>query len=249
MAKTFTETKSLPFEQVKIKNLTENRDGVIEQFNGNLSSENIYSINIDRLEDPKNITSTAGNVTKRIVSQPTQTYALVSRDYRNSNTDSSDIWEPIDSLNPETDVFQKGFNTLQGLFGSARYQDFPLTFDCEEGMLTGMVTVDWEHGTQQYNATASTEPALSLAQSRGMGWWTEWGVFVNGILIARSGFIYPRRHTTRIPFSVPVGSQSVTIDCRVVINSWEETGFPGNGKSQSDFNFYSGTIMARNIKR
>ena len=134
MAKTFTETKSLPFEQVKIKNLTENRDGVIEQFNGNLSSENIYSINIDRLEDPKNITSTAGNVTKRIVSQPTQTYALVSRDYRNTNTDSSDIWEPIDSLNPETDVFQKGFNTLQGLFGSARYQDFPLTFDCEEGM-------------------------------------------------------------------------------------------------------------------
>lgn len=245
MAKTFTKRKIAPLEQVKIENLVDNRDGALEQFNGNLDSTQIKTINKFDLEDPANGTTTVGNVDKQTTILPTQTLAFSRRDYRNTGGAVTDIWTRIAGLNLETDVWQKGWNDLT-TFGT-EWINFPLQMECEEGILTGEATIDWEHGNQQFNV--SIGDGLNASRARGCDWWTEWGIFVNGILVARSGYIYPRRHTTRIPFSIPVGSQSVTIDCRVVMNNWQPSGYGGSGKWSADFNLFSATIVARNIKR
>jgi len=247
MAKTFTQMKTRPNEQVKTLSLTENRDAVIDQFNGNISSENIKSVDSSDFVEPSNGTLTVGSVDKQITFYPTQTYAFTRRDYRNTGGAVTDIWSPIAALDLENSIWNKGWNRLS-VFGSA-FDNFPLTFDCEEGMLTGEATIDWEHGNQVYSVLIQDDPPINGARARGSDWWTEWGVFVNGILVARSGYIYPRRHTTRIPYSIPVGSQQVTIDVRCIINSWEPSGHGGGGGWSADFNLFSATVVARNMKR
>lgn len=246
MAKTFTKRPLKDFNQVKVESLVDNRDGAIDQFNGNLDSTQLFQTVKGDYEAPQTALTFSGLVDKQTSILPTQTLAFSRRDYRNTGGTVTDIWTRINHLNLQTDIWNKGFNEMT-VFGSD-WSDFPLSIECEEGILTGEVTVDWEHGNQGFEVTVEDDPPLSGTRARGMGWYTEWGVFVNNVMVARSGFIYPRRHTTRIPYSVPVGTQLVTIDCRFVVVSYEP--LPAVvGKWSADFNMFSATIVARNIKR
>ena len=122
------------------------------------------------------------------------------------------------------------------------FDNFPLQFDAKEGMLIGCAVVDWEHGNDVYDVTAGP-------RGRGNGWWTELQVYVNNIGVARTGRIYPRRHTTQIPFAVPCGSQPIQIDVRVKLNNWYVGGAPSLQGHATEFKVFSARIWCRNQYR
>ena len=113
-------------------------------------------------------------------------------------------------------------------------------------MLVGCATIDWEHGTQVFNVPVG---AGFNERSRGFDWWTEWGVFVNNVLVARSGQIYPRRHTTQIPFAIPCGSQQIVVDVRFITITNKTQNSPNTTTDSSDFNLFSAEIWVRNEYR
>ena len=251
MSKTFNKIPLDPFNQVKVESLQDNRDGALDQFNGNIDGTNIEyeSLTLTKFKGPEDSTGATGAVTKETTVLPSQTIAISKRNYNNTGGAVTDIWTRINGIDLQSDVWEKGFNKMT-VFGSD-WATFPLLLEAKEGILTGEATIDWEHGNQVFDVTIISDPdPVTGPSGRGGEWWTNWGVFVNGILIAQSGWIFPRRHTTRIPFSVPVGSQTLEIDVRFIANSWEPADSPGGAnKWSADFNIFSATIVARNIYR
>jgi hypothetical protein len=42
----------------------------------------------------------------------------------------------------------------------------------------------------------------------------EWGVFIDDVLVSKSGYIWPRRMTLNLPFNAPVSSKPCNVDIR-----------------------------------
>jgi hypothetical protein len=248
MAKQFTQIPLNDYDQVKVKSLQDNRDAAISEFNGALDGQNlpVTTINSSHIKEPILIGSITSSYVENYVSYETQ--GIHKYEVNTVTTLGNDIWTPAASLNMQSDEWRKGFNRLE-VFGTP-FNDFSLDFDAMEGMLVGSATVDWEHGTTVYQVQVSSDPALFNGMSRGHDWWTEWGVFVNNVLVARTGNIFPRRHTTKIPFSVPCGSQPISVDVRFIGNSWRPQDAPAaSAKWSTDFNIYSANVICRNVYR
>ena len=244
--KQFTEIPIQNLDQVKTGSLTKNTDKYIGEFNGELDSNNlpIDSIITSSMKKPQVIVAdTAGSNIKQSAHMPSQRYYITKI---NNQTQSKDIYTPSLTVNLDTDDWSKGFNHLPSL--SSIWEGYHLDFEAQEGSLIGCATIDWEHGTQVYNVQITESPNSSQPMSRGNGWWTEWGVFVNNVMVSRSGPIYPRRHTTQLPFHVPCGSQSISIDVRVRLNTFYVTGNAAVFHS-TPFNLWSTTIWCRNEYR
>ena len=113
-------------------------------------------------------------------------------------------------------------------------------------MLVGCATIDWAHGTDMM-LCGSGDPVINFSGTRGNDWKSEWGVFVNDVLVARTGEIPPKRHTSSIPFSIPCGSQNIKVDVRwiSIISDYATTGKPHG----SVFEVYSAEIWCRNVIR
>jgi len=241
MAKSSIERPLNQFDQVKTDNVRVNLDKHISTFNGELDANNmpVESVSPAKLDLGRvKQADLSGTITKWSSSFPTQAYFHTEA---NNKTFSTNIYTPIFSVDLDVATWSQGFNKLSLL--NSTWQDFPLNFDAREGMLVGCATVDWEHGTQV--VSDDVEQAL---RSRGNDWWTEWGVFVNNVLVCRTGNIYPRRHTTQLPFAVACGSQNVTIDVRVLINNWDYEDSPSPPVA-TPFRLFSSTIWCRNHYR
>jgi hypothetical protein len=251
MAKTFTEIPINQYQQVKPENLNKNIDKYLSQFNGKLDGHNnpVESVQDVHLVLPNNgsfaDTGVGADCLQLGTRYPTQSYYKTRRSSSFEPT-VTDVWTPIATINLDTGEWSKGFNILTEL---PDFENFPLTFEAREGQLIGCATIDWEHATQVFLVQVSNDPPAFAPRSRGFDWWSEWGVFVNNILVARSGAIYPRRHTTQIPFTIPVGSQSVTIDVRFLTNTNRANGSPSLLTTSSDFNIFSAEIWCRNVYR
>jgi len=247
MSKQFTDIPLVNFDAVKPSTLTSNTDKYIGEFNGELDANNlpVDSVTYNKLVRPiVPQADTGGTQVKESASMPSQRYFITKI---NNQTLGNDIWTPSLTLNLDTDNWSKGFNHMPAL--DATWEDYQLRFEAQEGSLVGCATIDWEHGCQVYQVTVEDDPPLSDAMSRGNGWWTEWAVFVNNVLVARTGFIYPRRHTTQLPFTVPCGSQSIEIDVRCRINTNWQSGGPLGPSPSTPFNVWSTTIWCRNVYR
>lgn len=252
MGKVFTQIPLHNHQQVKPESLNKNIDKYLSSFNGTLDGHNnpVDSTTTTHFVDPTASTSLSdtgvgADVFKRGTEYPTQSYYQTRRSSSFEPT-VTDVWTPIVTLDLDTGQWSKGFNILTEL---PDFENFPLTFEAVEGQLVGCATVDWEHGTQVFQVQVSDDPPAFAPRSRGFDWWTEWGVFVNNVLVARSGFIYPRRHTTQIPFTIPVGSQSVTIDVRFITTTNRALGSPSLEVTSSEFNIFSAEIWVRNQYR
>ena len=92
---------------------------------------------------------------------------------------------------------------------------------------------------------------MNGARGRGNDWYSEIQVYVNNVVVASTGKIMPRRHSTQIPFAVATGTQPVTIDVRVKINNWYVAGGPGASGTwiATDFKIFSANIWCRNQYR
>lgn len=244
--KTFTDIPIHQFGQVITNTVNKNSEKYLGEFNGRLDGQNmpVASITDDNLREPQipiNFTPQSGPVSIIGSQCPTQSYFRTAR--RGWEEGSSDIWTPLLTIDLDTDDWTRGFNSLQQWSG---WSTFPLSFQSKEGMLIGCATIDWQHACQTYNVAGSGGGAF-FAYNRGNEWWTEWGVFVNNVLVARTGQIMPRRHTTQIPFSIPVGSQNITVDVRFITNTWHVDGAPlAPDHSSTAMHIFSAEIWCRN---
>jgi len=251
MPKIFTQIPLVDYQQIKPENLNKNIDKTLSSFNGTLDGHNnpVETTKEEHFILPRqgNFADTlaGANVLQLGTEYATQAYYKTRRSSSFEEI-ALDVWTPIATIDLDADNWSKGFNTLTSL---PDFDTFPLTFQAKEGQLVGCATIDWEHGTQVFNVSISTDPPASAPRSRGMQWWTEWGVFVNNILVARSGQIFPRRHTTQIPFTIPVGSQQVTVDVRFMTITVRATGSPTLEVTSSEFNIFSAEIWCRNQYR
>jgi hypothetical protein len=249
MGKSFTQIPIHRFQQVKPETLNKNIDKYLSEFNGKLDGHNnpVETTREEHFILPKDVLSTSpgANVLQLGTSYATQSYYKTRRSSSFEEI-ALDVWTPIATLNLDSAIWSKGFNTLTEL---PDFENFPLTFQAIEGQIVGCATIDWEHGTQVFNVQVTDGPATFAPRSRGFNWWTEWAVFVNNIPVSRSGAIYPRRHTTQLPFTIPVGSQPITIDVRFLALTNRAVGSPSLLVTSSDFNIFSAEIWARNEYR
>ena len=244
--KTFTDKPLHQFDQVKYDNVSWNLDKNLDQLNGGLDSNNlpVFSVGDQHLAEPQPVGSfTGGTVTQWRYGMPSQQYNFSRR--AETFEGAGDIWTPILEVDLDTDTWSPGYNRLVDFDSS--FQPLPLKFEAKEGMLVGCATVDWEHGNNVFNV--DTGGGVFGARGRGNDWWTEWAVFINNVLVARTGAIYPRRHTTQIPFSVACGSQPIVIDLGVKINTWRASGSPSLDTTSTPFKLFSATMWCRNHYR
>lgn len=247
MSKIFTDIPLHQFDQVKVESLIKNTDKYLSEYNGRLDSNNlpVASVGPDNLVTPSlppGVTQSVGALKRFSSKMPTQAYYASQI---NSNTLSGDIWTPNITVDLDVDTWSKGFNTLP-LLNSA-WDNYALSFEATEGMLIGCGTIDWEHGNQVFQVDDGL--GNFVPRGRGFEWWTEIAIFVNNVLVARSGEIYPRRHTTQLPFTIPCGSQSIQIDMRIRINTWRAAGSPSLQVTSSPFYIWSTDLWCRNCYR
>jgi hypothetical protein len=230
-------------EAAKPQTFNNNLEKVLNEYNGNLNGNNlpVYSVQTDDIVDPAPVTGISGAVTGFKQDLTSQGFYSIRRS--SSFEGASDVWTPILQLDLKTDDWSKGWNRLTYYSG---FSQCLLNFDAREGMLVGCATIDWAHGTDMMLIT-SGDPPIDFSGTRGNDWTSQWGVFVNDVLVARTAAIPPKRHTSSIPFSIPCGSQTIKVDVRwiSVISDYNATGAPHG----SVFEVYSAEIWTRNVVR
>lgn len=243
--KVYTQIPITDNNQVKAETISANLDKYMAEFNGRMDSNNmpVLSVQTQHLATPEvPYADTAGDNVKYASEFPSQSYHWTTI---NNQTVGNDIWTPTFELDLDSDSWSKGFMKLPPL--DSRWDDWQLNFDSKEGMLIGCATVDWEHGNQVFDVATEQGNALG---GRGYDWWTEWAVFVNNVMVARTGWIYPRRHSTQIPFSIPCGSQNIEIDVRCRVNTWRaKDSVLADETTSSNFYIWSTSVWVRNHYR
>lgn len=133
-----------------------------------------------------------------------------------------------------------GWNKLSESVSDGVY----LRWDSRAGVVKGAALVDFE-----FYLGDQTNYGLASAPT-GDQWRWQVGVFLDGVLLARSGKYPPRRHTVHLPFCLPVPSRSVAIDVR-----WSAT-YDGAGTtnnyafvSDTKLRVYNSTLWIRNVYR
>tara|TARA_R110002126_G_scaffold84445_3_gene205199 strand:- start:746 stop:1471 length:726 start_codon:yes stop_codon:yes gene_type:complete len=241
MSKVF---QQLPFgASFAVKPDTFNVDGptLINELNGGLDGNNlpVLSVETTNIAPSQPVTSIAGAVSGRLAPLQTQGYFWKRRS--SSFEGGTDVWTPIVTIDLKTDDWSRGWNKLSNL---TNWTSFDLVFDALDGTLVGCANIDWQHGTDTLLCSSG---GLSFSQPRGNDWWCEWGVFVNDTLVARSGKMPPKRHTTSLPFTVPVGSNNINIDVRwqANISDYATIGLPHG----SELLVFSAEVWTRNVYR
>lgn len=240
--KVYTEIPIQQNQATKPETFNKNTQKYINEWNGNLNGNNlpVYSVQSSHVKiDGGTVSTTVGSVSG--VKAPLTTQGYYWRRRSSSFEGGTDVWTPILTLDLKNDDWSKGWNRISYFSG---FEQFDLNFDAREGMLVGCATIDWQHGTDNLTITKDGQ---NFARPRGHDWTSEWGVFVNNVLVARSGEIPPKRHTTSLPFSIPCGSQNINIDCRWISTiSDYNAAFPPHG---SEFLVFSAEVWARNTVR
>jgi hypothetical protein len=239
MPKIRTTKLNVSDQLVTPETVNDNADTALSAYNGRLGHQNMP---VGSVTESKLVSMTTGtalttgtDIEKMHVIGPTQAYY---RTTKSSLTTSNDIWTPLTTIDFGATSWTRGFNALHDFSG---WENFPIHFAAKEGMLIGCASMDWHHGTQEGSG----------AHYIGHEWWTEIGVFVNNILVARSGKVHPRRHTTHLPFSVPVGSQNVSVEVRFIMSNFlvpNGADLTANART-TDFEIFGATIWCRNQYR
>ena len=235
---------------VQPASLNFNLGKMLNEFNGNLNGLNlpVHSVASNHMQAPNAGSISAGAIDKFNVSLPSQAYHWTKVD--NRNIGGTDIWTPLLRLNLLTDNWTKGWNRLSDY---SPFTGWNVQFDALEGSLIGCATIDWAHGTDMMRGLPSGAPSPNN-YIVGYEWWTEWGVFVNDVLVARTGQIPPRRHTTQLPFNVPIGSQPIDIQLKFMTNNnpYINVAPTITGVDQShgtEVDIFSATCWVRNVYR
>lgn len=238
--KTYPERPLEQFDAVKPETINQNLDATLAELNGNLDANNlpVASVTEDKIVGSELVDNYSGLVDKASVEYSTQSYHYCRRwGWDSGGSDDT----PDSTLNLKNSAWRRGYNSLTEM---TNYEEFYLDFNAKQGMLVGQATVDWEHGANVFDISA-----LGKNVAFGQKQWSRIGVFVNNILVAETGNIYPRRHTTCIPFSIPIGSQSVRIEVKFITNVGGIIGAAPLDNNPCPFYLFGAEVVCRNVYR
>lgn len=191
---------------------------VLGQFNGALSPEQLPLEDFDNTKmkdntsadgEVYNTTAKATNATA--LRMPTALYATTQSavtnfsGYSPPSTPSAGILGPAQkTYATNSNEWAPGWNKLSKYIDLGVYLSLPML----DGVVKGGAIADIEF---YYGDAAVYGLASSLT---GANWRYELGVFLDGIIIARTGLFPPRRHTHCLPFSFPAATRRSVIDVR-----------------------------------
>jgi len=205
--------------------------------NGGLNGQNMPVEQLTHLNFIAPAQSTATTTVKTTKWQgQTQQYKEVSRYAQDF---AGDQYTYLLAYDLKTNDWNKGWNRLEEL---PNFSELLLDMDCKEGMLNGCFSINFRHG---FNVV-STE---GLTYVTGGDWWTVWGIFINDTLLAETDTCYPRLENLVVPFSVPVGTQSVRLDLRWKTYTTTAVGGGYTGDPTTDLEIFGAAIWARNTYR
>jgi len=242
--KKFDKIAQRQFDQVKEETLYSNVKEQISNYNGQLDGQNlpINSIDLDKLPDPVfTDTSTATTAGLKWVGE-TQAYYRVRRS-QFLDVAGFDYNNPILTFNLNSADYRSGWNNVIDL---TNFFDFYLNFEARSGMLHGCADLNFRHG---YDITE--EVGTGVGEEWGFDWWTNWGVFVNDVLVAETGRVYPRLENLVLPFAIPVGSQDIRIELKFQTTT-SNINFPAGtypAKPTSNLEIYALQLWANNSKK
>ena len=205
--KVFRQQEPKTFDQVKPEALNDNTTTAINQYNGHLGCQTmpINTISNEKLVPPTSsiVSSSASHFpTKYNWKGQTQSYNSV-RQWTGVEGGINSYLANIQIL-LQLETWNSGWNNLAS---QPKYADFDLNIETQEGTLNGQMIVNFFHGVQCFSDGSANA-------TFGEDWWTRFGLFLNGQLIADTGKAYPRGECLVVPWKVPIGTQTVNLSMR-----------------------------------
>jgi hypothetical protein len=179
----------------------------VGELNGSLDQNNMPLDTVDR-------TRLVAPVQTVIAGPPAQeNYVYSSQAYYITEVCTTTVSIPVSQ-------WSMGWNAFEATAQPQDRSGFVLDFTAQEGMLKGEAVIDFEHRQSYFLFVAKVENLTTygaLIKDQHTG---ELGVFVNDVLVARTGPVYIAcgRHTYTIPYATPVKSGPVHIDVRWIID-------------------------------
>lgn len=233
MARSYTKECFKALDQFKADHYNREADGVSQQFNGELDQNNmpIASVGPTHMVEPVR-TVNAHGVNTISSYMPTQSYHVATWTVANDeNTVAAAMPTPagvVYDVNWDTDPWSPFWNQFDYTVVT---QGSRLRFNAKEGMLLGGVTISIEQRTGSVRHVAGGGPSFqSFDEGRLLS--AEIGIFCNGVLIGRSGQIYPGAFTLDIPFSTPIGNEF----CEIVVKWQRDQNFTSYNETEGTWN-------------
>jgi hypothetical protein len=211
MARTYTTSTLLDSGQLKESDINSETQGFIQEFNGQFDQHQLplQAFQHTHLAQPTVSTTFAA-------SNGTYSSYMTSQSYHASEW----VVTAVDPAMRADNVLYPGFTWIKlqalqlqstGMVANAT-GGAELNFDALEGMLIGNAVIDfnWFSG----EAVSAVDGSAGVSTNYGSGSVIEWGVFVDDVLVSKSGFIWPRRLTLNLPFNAPISSKPVIVDIR-----------------------------------
>ena len=215
MARQYTIGPQLAGDIILIDRQNDEVNQAVGELNGSLDQNNMPLNSVSRAElVAPSYTSIVGPPAQKNYVYPSQAYYVT---------------EVCNTFLINVDEWALGWNTLESSAFPANRSGFVLDFVAQEGMLKGEAVVDFTQ-RQSYLVYYRIEPGdpgpppapgatgyIEKVKDQHTG---ELGVFVNDVLVARTGPIYIAigRFTYTIPYATPVKSGPVHIDVRWLID-------------------------------
>ena len=221
MAKVFTNKQPVARGFVNAEDFSQEAHESLSEFNGALGPEQLPMGRFDSTRFVANaniaseVFSSPGGASSAVATRmPTALYAITK-----SNVTDLTGYDPPDGgaggltgiLGPAQKTYATnsndwapGWNKLSDYIDLGVYLSVP----ARAGMIKGAAIADIEF---YYGDAAVYGLGSALT---GANWRYELGVFLDGVLIARSGLFAPRRHTHHLNFSFPSANRRAVIDVR-----------------------------------
>jgi len=208
MARQYTVGPQLAGDIILVDPQNNEINQVVGELNGSLDQNNMPLNSVSRTE-------IIAPVVTVIATNPAQdNYVYQSQAYYYAQKCSSTVSIPVTQ-------WSIGWNAFEAAATSGDRTGFVLNFSAQEGMLKGEALVDFEHRQSYYvyhlNLGSGNAGFKTSIKDQHTG---EIGVFVNDVLVARTGPVYIAcgRHTYTLPYATPVKSGAVKVDVRWLID-------------------------------
>lgn len=202
---------------VKARDINEEMDGLLREFNGGLDQNNmpLQSVAESHIAEPNaisNVPNLYSNVRSTYGQSESYHYTRLGIDYTLDPDVDGGLFtkHPINDGLRDTWMKFSEFTTLNQTGGSV------CEFDAVEGMVHAHFHVDMNRRISYVsrNDGATTYPELGKENTMAFG------LFANGVLVADSGPIYPRRTTIDLPCSFAVSSGYLRLDAMFLVKTF-----------------------------
>jgi len=243
MSKVYTQQLPVSRDFVKAEDYNEEARNLLAEFNGQLDAQQmpLSSFDATRFSQGADIDASITNGTGQVL--PSSLYArtttAITAMGQSVGATNNILGPPSKVYETGASEWQPGWNALSLYMASG----VKLSIPAQEGTLKG---------------TAITDVAFYLGDKANMvgsgvvgnSWRVEIGVFVDNVLVARTGYQPPKRHSYCLPFAIPVPTRPITIDIR-----WRGL-YDGLGPnaayyyvSDTNVSIYNSTLWVRNQYR